>query len=285
MQLAEKVGPLIDPLKVEILEAEMLKHEQVDCPVNHRFGPGVYMREVHLPKDALVVGHHQNFEHVNVVLKGKLTLLNEDGTCTEIKAPMTFNGKPGRKIAYVQEDIIWLNVYPNIDNGQDVEALESKLLTKSEGFQLADSLRNKLLLSVRTDDQRDFETALMEIGISPHLKLSDIKIVEARVANRKLKIAGSKIHGKGLIAVGEFVEDEFIGPVSDGDSKTEFWRYVNHSAAPNAELVKCDGMVFLKAKTKVYGCRGGFDGDEITIDYRQASLIDSQLVEVSSWQE
>jgi len=36
---------------VDMLESKMLKHEQVQCNVIHRFGPGTYIREVHLPKD------------------------------------------------------------------------------------------------------------------------------------------------------------------------------------------------------------------------------------------
>ena len=33
------------------LESAFLKEEQVDCPVTHHFGPGVYIREVLLPAE------------------------------------------------------------------------------------------------------------------------------------------------------------------------------------------------------------------------------------------
>ena len=37
---------------VEKLEAAFLEQEQADCPVQHHFGPGVYIREVVLPNDS-----------------------------------------------------------------------------------------------------------------------------------------------------------------------------------------------------------------------------------------
>ena len=37
------------------VEAAFLEQPQADCPVTHRFGPGIYIREVLLPRGAYVV--------------------------------------------------------------------------------------------------------------------------------------------------------------------------------------------------------------------------------------
>jgi hypothetical protein len=114
----------------EMLTREMLKHDQADCPVVHHFGPGVYMREVKIPAGALAVGHHQNFDHMNVLLKGRLTVVNDDGSTSELAAPMMFVGRPGRKIGYIHEDVVWLNIYATDET--DIEKLEATLVTKSQ---------------------------------------------------------------------------------------------------------------------------------------------------------
>ena len=106
LQLAQEFGR-----DVERIEQFMLSEQQVECPVIHRYGPGVYIRELKIPAGTLAVGHHQNFEHTNIMLKGRVTMLHDDGSTTELVAPALFIGKPGRKIGYIHEDMVWLNVY------------------------------------------------------------------------------------------------------------------------------------------------------------------------------
>src|SRR5213079_638452 len=119
--------------KVDLIEREFLKLPQVDCPVVHRFGPGIYIREVTVPAGSYAIGHAQRFEHMNVFLKGRVTVMNDDGTSTDLVAPMTFIGKPGRKIGYVHEDMVWQNIYATAET--DIATLEATYLDKSEGWQ------------------------------------------------------------------------------------------------------------------------------------------------------
>ena len=46
----EQQAELIASLDLEELEREMLEFPQVDCPVFHHFGPGVCIRERHMPE-------------------------------------------------------------------------------------------------------------------------------------------------------------------------------------------------------------------------------------------
>lgn len=264
----ENTLPDLNSEKIAILESELLKEEQVDCPVVHRFGPGIYMRETTMPTGALVVGHHQNLEHMNFFAKGRMTLLM-DGVVQEIKAPMMFTAKPGRKIAQIHEESVWINVYPNVENEQDIETLEGKYLNKSETFILSEEKRDAVLLG-SSRVSRDYFEAIGELGISgADLIFDDIESLPFN--GFKVKVSKSRIDGKGLFATAELCLGEYIGPVKINKKMTILGKYINHSETANAKFVtKPDGDIDLIATDKIFGCRGGFDGDEITVDYRKA---------------
>lgn len=128
------------------MEEFMLTQEQVPCPVIHRFGPGVYMREVKIPAGTMAVGHHQNFEHMNIVLAGRVTILQDDGSTTEVVAPAMYVGKPGRKVGYVHEDLVWLNIYATTET--DIDRLEAQLVTKSPAHEGIEAQCARLLSGI-----------------------------------------------------------------------------------------------------------------------------------------
>lgn len=278
----DKAIPTFENLDVEVLEKEMLKQEQVECPVIHRFGPGTYMREVHLPAGAMVIGHHQNFEHTNICIKGRLSLLNDDGSTTEYTAPTIMIGKPSRKIAMVHEDTIWINVYPNTEGLQDIDKLEEKWLTKSDTFKLSNEGRNALLLGSKDSDREDFKQAIYELGFSADevRKMSECEtdMINLPDGAFSFKTADSFIEGKGVFATADFSTYDMIGPVRIDGKRTVLGRYTNHSKNPNARFVIGDDKnIYLIAKSKIIGCRGGFNGDEITIDYREAMKLNKNI--------
>lgn len=119
---------------VEDIEALMLMTEQVECKLVHHFSPGVYIRELTMPKDTYVLGHKHKEPCMNIVSKGSLRLVDiETGEITFIKAPCTFESKAGvRKLAYVIEECVWSNVHPTIET--DLDKLEEAIIDKSETF-------------------------------------------------------------------------------------------------------------------------------------------------------
>jgi hypothetical protein len=129
----------IGGVPIDDAEKELLKLEQVDCPVFNRFGPGVYMRETHFPKGTVAIGHAHKFEHTNIILKGRLAVIHPDGSTTEYSAPCVFPGNPGRKAAYFFEETVWMNIHPTEET--DLEKLEEILIEKSEAFLEANALK------------------------------------------------------------------------------------------------------------------------------------------------
>lgn len=113
------------------IEALMLSAPQVECPVTHHFGHGIYMREAFLPAGIYVMGHAHKNEHMNIMLKGKMAVI-VNGEAKVIEGPYIFTGQPGRKFAYIIEDTVFVNAYATEET--DIEKLEEMYVDKSDAW-------------------------------------------------------------------------------------------------------------------------------------------------------
>jgi hypothetical protein len=105
----------------------MAKMPQTECPVTHRFAPGVYLREISMPADTIVVGKIHKTEHFNILLQGACLIVHDDGRREELRAPMTFVSKAGvQKVLYILEDMIWQTVHVTPET--DLMKLEAELI-------------------------------------------------------------------------------------------------------------------------------------------------------------
>lgn len=265
---------------VEKLEHAMLQESQVPCPVTHHFGPGVYMREVMIPAGTLAIGHHQNFEHVSLLLKGRLTMLNDDGSISELMAPMIFPNWPaGRKISFCLEDMVWMNVYSTTET--DIEKLEAHFLTKSQTFLETELIRSKAKKLQAAIDRTDFVAAMNELRINEAEFKATTEQSETNwipYGSYKTKLGNSAIEGRGLFATSDIEVDEFIMPARANGVRTIGERFVNHSKNPNAKMIRGLGTdLDLIATRTIMGCHGGIDGEEITVDYREALKLSLEL--------
>ena len=100
---------------------------QVECPVQHHFGPGVYIRECAMPAGAIIVGQYHRQASLNVMLKGRMVLL-VDGKASVVEAPFMVTSPPGRKAAYVLEDAVWQNIFATDET--DIDKLEDMFVDK-----------------------------------------------------------------------------------------------------------------------------------------------------------
>lgn len=259
MSLEEKVsklGPLV------------LKEEQVNCPVIHRFGPNLYIREVFIPAGTFAIGHYQKFEHMNVMLKGRVSVIKDDGSVQELCAPMMFVSPPGRKVGYVHEDMVWLNIYSTSET--DVDTLENWFLDKEA------SPWNKpeivMDLDMLEEIRADFKDVITMLGFTEEQVWEMSSFTEDLVpfpnGDYSVVVSDSLIHGKGLFASANIQAGQTIAPGRIAGKRTPAGRYTNHSPIPNAKMVmdSC-GDVSLVALTNIKGCSGGGLGEEITIDY------------------
>jgi hypothetical protein len=257
-------------------ENSMLQLPQAECSVIHHFGPGLYVREVHMPAGILAIGHAQRFAHLNVFLKGRVRMLNDDGTTTELVAPMMFVGQPGKKAGYVLEDVVWQNIYATEET--DIEKLESMFLVKSDEFGSHQAAQMAGRTAAHEDDRADYLAMLDETGFD-HATARTQSENEADqrpfpFGAWRVKTGVSAIEGTGLFATAPIGAGELIAPARIDGKRTPAGRFTNHSASPNAEMMLLpNGDINLMALEPIAGCHGGQDGEEITIDYRQALAL------------
>lgn len=117
--------------------------DQIDVPVQHHFAPGVYMRQMDAAAGTLVVSKMHRTEHMNILLKGSLTVATEDGIQL-MTAPCVLKSMPGTKrIGYFHEDSSWITIHPTSDT--DLEKIEQQVIVPDDQIdQFLASLPNRL---------------------------------------------------------------------------------------------------------------------------------------------
>ena len=128
IELAEQNSNLTSN-KVDALLREVSALPQVECPVQHFFGPSIYIREVVMPAGTVVVGKYHKEDHLCNMIEGRMVVVGEDGEQREVAAPAVFMAKKGRKTAYIIETVRFQNIYST--NETDVEKLEHMLVEDS----------------------------------------------------------------------------------------------------------------------------------------------------------
>ncbi len=115
---------------VDKLHRAMRLMPPVDLPVTHRFTPGLYIREIFMPKGSLVISKIHKTEHPYVVSKGSANVWTEEGV-QRISAPFTGITKPGtRRVLLITEDCIWTTFHPTVET--DVDAIERAIIEPRE---------------------------------------------------------------------------------------------------------------------------------------------------------
>lgn len=117
----------------EALQSEIAKGALVetvnDQPLEHSFIPGAYARHMLILKGTLIVGKIHRFPCFNFIMRGRATVLSEDGV-REIVAPFFFVSQPGAKrVVFAREETLWVTVHGTTET--DLEKLEEFLIVKS----------------------------------------------------------------------------------------------------------------------------------------------------------
>lgn len=264
----------IASIKIEALEKEMLSLPQASCSVVHHFGPNICIREVSIPANTFSIGHYQKKQHMNIMLKGRVLMVNDDGSTKELVAPLIFVSPPGRKVGYILEDMVWQNVYSTDET--DIDKVESQFIDKSETWKANDKQQKVITQIARQADRDDYFKLLDECGISHETALAQSISESDRIdiLLTKARVLPSPIDGEGVFATAPIEAGEVIGPARMYGKRTQFGRFTNHSKTPNAQMVKRQsGDIDLVAINHIKGCHGGGQGEEITIDYRAALAL------------
>lgn len=134
----ELIAPSDDPLVVRqwivALGRKLLTcGEKREMEVKHTFLDGIYMRELFIPKDTLLVGKPHKLACVNLVSKGDISVLTESGSA-RVKAGYSIVSPAGlQKVGYAHEDTVFVNVFRTDET--DEEKIEQAIAWEVEAFE------------------------------------------------------------------------------------------------------------------------------------------------------
>ena len=96
--------------------------------IKHTFADGVYIRQMDMTKDSIVVGAIHKHLHVWFLLTGCVTVATED-TTEDYVAPCYVVSTPGvKRVILANEDSIFVNIHKNPSNTRDLDKLEKEIV-------------------------------------------------------------------------------------------------------------------------------------------------------------
>ena len=98
-------------------------------PLKHTFADGIYIRQMDMRANSVVVGAIHNHLHVWFLLTGRLAVVTED-TTEEFISPCYVLATPGSKrVICALEDSTFVNVHKNPNNIKDIKKLEDEIVS------------------------------------------------------------------------------------------------------------------------------------------------------------
>jgi hypothetical protein len=105
--------------------------EVPDIPIKHLFADQVYIRQMNMKQDQVVVGAIHNHLHIWFLMEGRV-IINNNGDIVEHIAPCYTVSEPGSKrIIYAIEDSVFVNVHKNPSNTKNIKDLEKDIVSFS----------------------------------------------------------------------------------------------------------------------------------------------------------
>ena len=98
------------------------------APIKHTFADGVYIRQMDMLKDSVVVGAIHKHLHAWFLLAGCISVATED-TTEDYIAPCYVVSTPGvKRVILANKDSIFVNVHKNPSNTRDLDVLEKEIV-------------------------------------------------------------------------------------------------------------------------------------------------------------
>ncbi len=110
-------------------DVEILKMPPRECPLIHRFTPGMYIREIFMPKDTILTTLLHLTTHPFFVLKGDVSVYYNGIPTQRYKAPYTGITEAGtRRMLLTHEDTIWTTCHVTdlTDPDEIIESITSR---------------------------------------------------------------------------------------------------------------------------------------------------------------
>ena len=257
------VTPELMRQKVVALQDELLQMPQADIVTTHTFLPGVYERKITVPPWTVLTGAAHKTDYRVRLEKGTIAV-NRDTKVVVLTAPCEFDAKAGEQRAgrVFEDEVVWVDIYPNPDNCQDIPILEDRLYVVPEcGL---GSTRRQLAIE---SAQADYQLFLEQLGVDQPT-MDAIVTIESDLVDmpegHDVELKASPVHGIGMFATRYFFAGEVICPGRLDGKRTPAGRYINHSQDANVIPYKFGDDLYVIALKDV-----GV-GSELFINYRDA---------------
>ena len=127
LDLESKLISIADGINIEGTGKEVLTNSKI-APIKHTFADSVYIRQMDMQKDSVVVGAIHKHLHVWFLLTGHVTIATED-TTEDYIAPCYVVSTPGvKRVILANENSIFVNIHKNPSNTKDLDVLEKEIV-------------------------------------------------------------------------------------------------------------------------------------------------------------
>ena len=127
LELEKSLINIADGINVEG-DGEHVVTESKIAPIKHTFADGIYVRQMDMKADSVVVGAIHKHLHVWFLLTGHVTVATED-TTEDFIAPCYVVSTPGvKRVILANEDSIFVNIHKNPSNTKDLDMLEKEIV-------------------------------------------------------------------------------------------------------------------------------------------------------------
>jgi hypothetical protein len=259
----------ITPDKVVALQDELLKLPQADIVTEHTFLPDVYERKITIPPWVVLTGAAHKTPYRVRLESGTIAVNTNEGVKT-LTGPCEFEAEAGMQRAgrVFEDEVVWVDVYPNPDNLTDLAVLEDLLYVVPD-IGLTDS---------RNDAQKaivDYGAFLHQLGMSAD-KVQSIVQIESDLMDMPeghfVELRQSPVHGQGMFVTKAYAAGDFICPGRLNGKRTPAGRFINHSPFSNVEPVEIDGDIYAVATRTIPA------GAELLVDYRASMRVNFGLM-------
>ena len=259
------VKPLVKT-QIQNLQNELLKMPQANIVTEHIFYDGFYERKITIPPWTVLTGAAHKTDYKIRLEKG-IIAVNVEEKVQVMTAPIEFEAKAGaQRVGRVfEKEVVWVDVYENPDNCQDLTVLEKRLyVVPNCGLG-----ENRVALEIN-NAQADYKLFLDQIGLN-QVEMDKIVTNESDVIdmpnNVYVELRDSKIHGKGLFATKSFEKGEIVCPGRLNGKRTPGGRFINHSYDSNILPIKVGDDIYAMAVRDIY------ENEELLVDYRSSMRV------------
>lgn len=102
--------------------------EQVECPVEHYFAPGLYTRKCTIPADSVVVGKMHRHQHPTFLMSGTVRINTDRGMETITGPHIWISQENAKRALYTITDCVFATVHLNPTDTNDLEAIEAEVI-------------------------------------------------------------------------------------------------------------------------------------------------------------